>query len=578
MKKTFIKSLSLLLAALMLMTALPMGVFAENHVHSYNWVSAKDATATEHGNIGYYACSCGKYFATPGGSEISASSVVVHNFDKWAASGSEHRKSEATCQKKAVYYKKCTVCDTYSETETFEIGSTIPHTPEDELEWTVPAGADCTKAAFTRTKNCLMCGTPVKSETIAVGSHDLKLVPAEAATCKKAGHENGEQCTKCQKWTWGGATIPKKDHSMVVVKGEEAIAATCTVPGRTAGMNCQYCGEQYKKPEVIPAKGHDYQKVTKRAVTCMEDGYTEDGELCVRCGLVVKPDKYFGKTNAIVVKAPGKHVYNYKPYTAPAVSHEGCKEHWECTASKDADGNTITEYFIRPTRQVDGAVFAIKVTDKEAKNYTLNDGTYVYQQVTKSDVITDPLPHEHSWKVNKAKSVAKTCLKDGKEVSYCEICGKEIETPLLATGHQYEWVVTKPATCKEKGIKVETCKVCKTTNRTEEIPLAAHDLKLTGKVDCTKGGNAVYQCANCGYTETKAVAKRDSHKDDNHDGYCDECGTQFCTCLCHNDKWYGKLLYYFVKIWWQYFGIKEKCECGVVHYTKTQTNVVPNVT
>ena len=125
---------------------------------------------------------------------------------------------------------------------------------------------------------------------------------------------------------------------------------------------------------------------------------------------------------------------------------------------------------------------------------------------------------------------------------------------------------------------VQQCKVCKTTNQSTELDLAAHDMKLTEKADCTKGGNAVYKCAVCGYTETKAVPKRDSHKDDNHDGYCDECGTQFCTCLCHNDKWYGKLLYYFVKIWWQYFGIKEKCECGVVHYTKTQTNVVPNVT
>ena len=133
---------------------------------------------------------------------------------------------------------------------------------------------------------------------------------------------------------------------------------------------------------------------------------------------------------------------------------------------------------------------------------------------------------------------AATCEKDGsyKEVTYCSICKKAIETsdPIVepATGHKYgeapieqtcqgalykcekcgalkkvaeeaidhDWELTKTtkaATCTEAGEGVYTCKFCKTT-KTEAIPALGHDWSQTvKKPTCTEDGVAGGTCSRC---------------------------------------------------------------------------------
>lgn len=68
------------------------------------------------------------------------------------------------------------------------------------------------------------------------------------------------------------------------------------------------------------------------------------------------------------------------------------------------------------------------------------------------------------------------------------------------TSHTHTWdngVVTKPATCTEKGVKTYTCSGCGEA-RTEAIAETGHKYVATViKPTCTTSGKTVYKCANC---------------------------------------------------------------------------------
>ena len=69
-----------------------------------------------------------------------------------------------------------------------------------------------------------------------------------------------------------------------------------------------------------------------------------------------------------------------------------------------------------------------------------------------------------------------------------------------STSHTHTWdngVVTKPATCTEKGVKTYTCSGCGET-RTEAIAETGHKYVATViKPTCTTSGKTVYKCENC---------------------------------------------------------------------------------
>ena len=598
MKKSFIKALALVLAVLMLMTAVPMGVFATDppcaHA-SITKISAKAASSSGHGYIACWKCnSCGKYSINSDPfTALDEESVIVHYFapdNEYVLddSNKDKLKSEATCKTGNVYYKKCKHCDVYSDSLTFEDDARVAHTPADE--WTVPTGADCETADFTKRLLCTVCGEDaVEPILIKKGEHEEDPRPDIEPTCQKEGHKAGIYCTKCCKYLpgQGGEPIAKKPHDVQLLK--KGTPATCTEPGTEDVKICIMChgkdtlvgGKMSDNGEitanVITKLGHNVKDVTAKPKTCLEDGYKMDARICVRCGLSLSP-----QGADVLDKAPGFHVYEEVPAKAALTTSQGCKKHWECKQSKDKDNNTIVEYFTRPTKTVtvngQQTQAYITVKDAEAAHYTLNDGIYVYQQVNKDDVIIPALPHDHQWRVDQDKSYAKTCVKDGLQVTYCEMCGEEVETVLTATGHKWECVTIIEATCTKEGTMMQKCSVCQAEGASAPKAKTAHDWEQIETADCTKGGTAKFKCRVCQTEEVKQVTKRDSHIDANNDGICDECGTQFCKCICHNQKWYGKLLYYFVKIWWQYLGMKEKCECGAVHYTKATTTDIPSVT
>lgn len=76
--------------------------------------------------------------------------------------------------------------------------------------------------------------------------------------------------------------------------------------------------------------------------------------------------------------------------------------------------------------------------------------------------------------------------------------------------HTHKWgegVVTKEATCSEKGVKTYTCSECN-EKKTEDIPVKAHtynDGVVTKEATCAVPGVKTYTCTACGATKTEEI-------------------------------------------------------------------------
>lgn len=104
---------------------------------------------------------------------------------------------------------------------------------------------------------------------------------------------------------------------------------------------------------------------------------------------------------------------------------------------------------------------------------------------------------------------------DNNKDGVCDRCGAK-----TACEHTYDaGVVTKEATCTEKGVKTFTCTKCKAT-KTEEIPVKAHDFITIKEANCTEKG--LEQCSAC-KTERETDIAPDVH--DFVDGICTRCQT-----------------------------------------------------
>ena len=107
----------------------------------------------------------------------------------------------------------------------------------------------------------------------------------------------------------------------------------------------------------------------------------------------------------------------------------------------------------------------------------------------------------------------------------------------------------------------------------------SYNLTLT-PATCDKEGSKVYTC-ECGNRYSEVIPAL-GHKDDNRDGYCDDCREDIdgfvdeneCLCICHEEG-AGSILYkillfiqrYFkVNLLKKVFKMNRICECGVYHY------------
>lgn len=311
MNKGLKKSLSLLIAVLMLVSALPVTVFAANVTcnvfgHKLDWVETRAATCSVEGEevrkctrnrcdyttgetkvlalkshtvvtISAVEPTCEKDGNTQGsycsvcGLDIVVSkklNALGHNIVDFEA------KAPTCTQNGYTAGKKCSICNMI----TFggESLPTIPHKVTNALSWVTKIPATCVKEGL-KAAPCSGCGMEI-TEVIPKTAHTyVEWTVKKAATCFESGVAE-TYCRICnEKQT---QTIDRLPHSEVVT---EFKAATCTQSGNTRGVICSNCKTEIEKLVVIAPLGHDYIKDESKSEEpdCINEGYFYGK--CSRC-------------------------------------------------------------------------------------------------------------------------------------------------------------------------------------------------------------------------------------------------------------------------------------------------------
>lgn len=660
MKRTFKRSLALVLSVLMILTAAPLAFASGDKVYAICNSSkcngaerelvfigtATPATCTESGysSIGYACKACGEGVAhggvpaavkeeAPGheleyveaqaptcldnGVKAHLTCKVCHNnlaltdnafstnyltdadlvdaaagshsFDEYdpatldpAIPQADYLKSAATCTAKAVYYQKCTVCGEFSTEKFFEwagdpapshvwdegvvtveptckdggkdgtklftctvegCGATreevIPkpdgHTAPPAGEWTFEAGKDCTTGGKAY-RYCTECGDILEESTFAPGQHETTggTVPPLEPTCTEAGHTAGLKCVVCGAYVLAPETINAKGHTMTRHEEEES---SCVKNGNDEYYDCSVCEKYFLDADGTTEttladvtrnlKAHTPAQVEELKATCTEDGHAA-GFQCSVCGELLDTEKYNKLGHTMEAKTVSEATCTEDGYKVDCYRCVTCKECFE-----DIDGE---------------------------------------KPIAKEDAVIDALGHD--MVLNKDLSTEATCTGDGRKYMECSRgCGEFTDEVLPATGHDYDvdFTVDTPATCMAPGEKSKHCANCGLIDpaTVTPIPQTDHDI-ITTTIDptCEEDGKIIKTCSyGCSYHEEEVIKASGRHSVDEVSGKCTVCGVQVCTCLCHKTEWYNQIIYFIVRVWWEFLGIKPVCECGRVHYT-----------
>lgn len=133
-------------------------------------------------------------------------------------------------------------------------------------------------------------------------------------------------------------------------------------------------------------------------------------------------------------------------------------------------------------------------------------------------------------------TIKPTCTTQGKSVSTCSICGKEVTTPITANGHTYNsWNVAP--NCTTAGYTAHSCSFCHDFYIDNHIDALGHDIVTDAAVPatCTETGlTEGCHCSRCTYEvaqKTVAVLGHDKIYHDSKTATCTEKGWEaYVTC------------------------------------------------
>lgn len=210
--------------------------------------------------------------------------------------------------------------------------------------------------------------------------------------------------------------------------------------------------------------------------------------------------------------------------------------------------------------------------DVQTANHTWNSGTVTKAATCKEAGVktytctgcnatkTEDIP-----KTNNHKYGNWTDLGNGKHKHTCSVCQKE-ET----TNHSWNsGTVTKPATCKETGVKTYTCTGCNATKTETVAKSTSHKYgswtkvtdtthkrtcsvcskeetanhswnsgTVTKAATCIESGVKTYTCTGCKATKTETIAKLTTHTYDHAcDTNCNVCGQTRTTTHSYKSNW-----------------------------------------
>ncbi len=503
--------LAVVLAVMMLFSAVPFGVFAADaHTHTLTNVAAKAPTCKEEGIIAHFFCyECNGYFSDAEAKiEIPAPSVVV---PKTAHTPVKTAEIKATCIAGGNNeYWTCVICKDVFKDKDCTIATTVENeTVAKRNHDTVKQAAKeatCLAEGQKEHYTCNTCGKFFKDAagtimmtrseifTGKTAHTSLTRVPAQASTCSETGIVEHYKCNVCNSLfkdkdgkiaaTAADIVEAKKAHTSVALQGRPA---TCTTAGLSDGSKCSACGEVFLEQKEIKALGHDLINYEYQAATCYATGKTA-GYKCKREGCT------YEKKQETIAKLEHKYGTTYEVITEATCDKEG--------------------------------VQALVCTNKGCTQVKAGSQKAIAKKA-------------HTWDDKPTVDKAPTCSATGSESIHCKNCAEKKDVKTLAKlEHKWdEGVIKQNPTCSKEGSKVYTCADCKTT-KTEKIEKLGHDYKEdVKKATCEADGYTVKTCKNCQeYYITDRVAKY-GHKFTtyipNNDATCTKDGTQ--TAKCDND-------------------------------------------
>ena len=243
--------------------------------HTWNdGVVTTEPTCTEEGVITYTCTEC---FL-----EKSESIPVI---DHTAAEAVKENNTGPTCTAAGSYDSVvyCSVCGAEMSRETVSV-TALGH--DYQAEVTAPT---CTAQGYT-THTCSRCGNSYTDSYIDALGHSWGDWTVTAEAGEYTDGSRTRTCAVCGETET--ETIPALGHTHVLAE-TKAKAATCTEAGNTAYWTCTGCGLYFsdaagtkqveKESWIIPALGHDLEKVEAKAASTDSEGNIEYWT-CSRCG------------------------------------------------------------------------------------------------------------------------------------------------------------------------------------------------------------------------------------------------------------------------------------------------------
>ena len=315
--------------------------------------------------------------------------------------------------------------------------------------------------------------------------HTLVAHAEEPATCTEPGKKAYWSCEVCGKLfldaegknetTADALVIPAAGHNLDKLEGTPA---TCTEPGKKEAWKCSVCQKLFADSEgknettedarVIPAKGHNLEGVAEIPASCTATG-TKAYWKCLNCNKLFSDSEGKNETSfeALTIPAKGHSLTEVKEVPATC-TEAGKKAYWKCSVCQK--------------------IFS----DAEGKNET-----------TEAELVIEAKGH----KLTEVKEVPATCTESGKKAYWkCEVCQKifsdsegknettEAELIIPAAGHDFtvktvsEKTLRSAATYAEKATYWYTCSVCGALSDTlyfEDGEVLKHEIK--GDESWTKG-------------------------------------------------------------------------------------------
>ena len=202
----------------------------------------------------------------------------------------------------------------------------------------------------------------------------------------------------------------------------------------------------------------------------------------------------------------------------------------------------------------------------------IEDGTLINKECTHTDCAI--------------KIVEPTCHSIGYTLHVCKKCGHAYRTDEVPANDDHNWgrwVEIEGVSCLEHKTRGRSCLNEGCYEKQIEVVRDANGNALYGKhvlvvidgkaATCTTPGYTDYtRCTVCGEISESVEIPAKGHIDSNGNGNCDVCNfvtnpaTGKCDCLCHNNSFFGKLLFNIVNFFWKIFKIQQGCQCGAQHW------------